>query len=99
MYRALSLYPASADPARVDGFVRRSTEIFKRSPGFRSSTTSVDALMGPGAKDGAVGRVVVADFDTLEDALGALQSEAFLQIVPAGEQLNPTHYLFECHEL
>lgn len=99
MDRALSLYPASADPAQVDAFVRGSTEIFKRSPGFRSCTTSVDALMGPGAKNGEVGRVVAADCDTLEDALGALQSEALLQLVPASEQLDPTHYLFECRKL
>ena len=99
MYRSLSMYPKSADPARVEEIVQRSTAVFKQSSGFRSGTTSVDALLGPGAKDGEVGRVVVVDFDTLEDALGALQSEDFQEIATASEQLGPTHYLFECREV
>jgi hypothetical protein len=93
------MYPKSADPELVDEVVQRSTDTFRRSAGFRSCTTSVDALMGPGAKDGELARVVIVDFDTLEDALGALQSEAFAEISAAGEPLNATHYLFDCHEL
>ena len=67
MYRSLSMYPKSADPARVEEVVQRSTAVFRRRAGFRSCTTSVDALMGPGAKGGEFARVVVVDFDTLED--------------------------------
>ena len=93
------MYPTSADPARVEEVVQRSTAVFKQSAGFRSCTTSVDALMGPAAKDGEVGRVVVVDFDTLEDALAALQSEDFQEMETAGEDLGPRHYLFECREL
>lgn len=99
MYRSLSMYPKSADPARVDEVVRHSTAVFRRSPGFRSCTSSVDALMGPGAKAGEFARVVAVDFDTLEDALGALQSKDFEAVKAASEQLGPTHYLFECREL
>ena len=99
MYRSLSMYPMSADPARVEEVVQRSTAVFRQRVGFRSCTTSVDALMGPGAKGGEFARVVVVDFDTLEDALGALQSEAFGDVRTASEQLGPTHYLFECREV
>jgi hypothetical protein len=99
MYRSLSMYPKSADPARVDEVVQRTTAFFRRSPGFRSCTTSVDALMGPGAKGGSVARVVIVDFDTLEQALGALQAEDFQEVRAASEELAPTHYLFECREL
>jgi uncharacterized protein (DUF1330 family) len=99
MYRSLSLYPTSADPTLVEDVVKRSAAVFRQSAGFRSCTTSVDALMGPGAKDGEFARVVVVDFDTLEDALGALQSEEFAAVRAAGERLSPAHYLFECREI
>lgn len=99
MYRTLSMYPKSADPAQVDEVVQRSAAAFKQSPGFQSFTTSVDALMGPGAKHGEVARVVVADFDTLEQALGALDAESFREVRAAVERLGPTHYLFECREV
>jgi len=92
--------PRSADTARVEEIVQRSIAVFKQSLGFRSCMTSVGALMGPGAnkgevgrKKGEVGRVVFVDFDTLEDALGALQSEDFEDIKTASEKLGPTHYL------
>jgi hypothetical protein len=55
--------------------------------------------MGPGAKSGEVGRLVFVDFDTLDDALGALQSEDFEDVRTASEQLSPTHYLFECRDV
>jgi hypothetical protein len=77
VYRSLSLYPTSAEPAQVEELVERAAAAFKQSPGFRSFTTSVDALMGPGARDREVGRVVVVDFDTLDDALSALKAETF----------------------
>ncbi len=99
MYRSLSMYPKSADPARVEDIVQRSTAVFRQSAGFRSCTTSVDALMGPGAKDGEFARVVMVDFDTLEDALSALKSKAFQEVRTASEQFGPTHYLFECREM
>lgn len=99
MYRSLSLYPTSADPAMVEVVVQRIAQAFRASAGFRGLTTSVDALMGPGAKAGQWARVVTADFDTLEDALNALDAEQFHDIRAASELLGPTHYLFECREL
>ena len=99
MYRSLSLYPTSADPARVAEIVERTAEAFKQTPGFRSFTTSVDALMGPGARGGQVARVVVADFDALDDALSALQAEDFQETRTASEALGATHFLFESREV
>jgi hypothetical protein len=99
VYRSLSLYPKSADPAQVEELVERIAAAFKQSPGFRSATTSVDALMGPGARDGEVGRVVVVDFDTLDDALSALKAETFQEARTATELLGATHFLFECREV
>lgn len=99
MYRSLSMYPTSADPEQVEQIVQRVAAVFKQRSGFRSCTTSVDARMGPGARTGDIARVVVVDFDTLEDALGALHSEDFQDVKTASEQLSPTHYLFECREI
>ena len=99
MYRSLSLYPTSADPARVAEIVERTAAAFKQSPGFRSFTTSVDALMGPGARDGQVARVVVVDFDALDDALSALKAKASESTRTASEALGATHFLFECREV
>ena len=99
VYRSLSMYPASADPAQIEQIVERTAKAFKQSPGFRSITTSVDALLGPGAKSGEFGRVVMADFDTLEAALDALKAETFREVRADSELLGPTHYLFECREI
>jgi hypothetical protein len=99
VYRSLSLYPTSAEPAQVEELVARTAAAFKQSPGFRSFTTSVDALMGPGARDREVGRVVVVDFDTLDDALSALRAEDFQETRTATEELGARHFLFECREV
>lgn len=99
MYRSLSMYPKSADPAQVDELVEGTANVFRQRPGFISCTTSVDALMGPGAKNGDVSRVVVVDFETLEDALNALKAESFEELRAASEMLAPTHFLFEYREL
>jgi hypothetical protein len=99
VYRSLSLYPPSADPAQVEELVERTVAAFKQNPGFRSATTSVDALMGPGARKGEVGRVVMVDFDTLDDALNALKAETFQGTRAATEVLGARHFLFECREV
>jgi hypothetical protein len=99
MYRSLSMYPTSADPERVAEVVEHTAEAFKQSPGFRSFTTSVDALLGPGARDGHVARVVTVDFDALDDALIALKSESFQETRAASEALGATHFLFECRDV
>ena len=99
VYRSLSLYPASADPGQVAEIVERTAAGFKQSPGFRSFTTSVNALMGPGAREGHVARVVVVDFDTLDDALSALKADSFQETRTASEAIGATHFLFECCEV
>jgi hypothetical protein len=99
MYRSLSMYPKSAGPAQVEEIVERTAAAFKQSPGFRSFTTSVNALMGPGARDGEVSRVVEADFDTLDDALSALKAKEFQETRTASEALGTTHFLFECRDM
>ena len=55
--------------------------------------------MGPGAREGGVGRVVMVDFDTLDDALSALKAESFQATRTATEILGATHFLFECREM
>jgi len=99
MYGPLSMYLKSTDPAGVEEVVQRIAAVFRQRDGFPSCTTSVDALMGPAAKSGEFARVVVVDFDTLEDALGALQSDAFADVAAASEQLGRVNYLFECREV
>jgi hypothetical protein len=99
MYRSLSLYPTSADPERVAEIIELTATAFKQSPGFRSFTVSVDALMGPGARDGLVARVVMVDFDTLDDAMDALKADSFQETRAASEALGTTHYLFECRSI
>ena len=99
MYRSLSMYPTSADPDRVSEVVQRTAAALKQSAGVRSFTTSVDALLGPGARDGQVARVVVVDFDTLDDALSALKADNFQETKSASEALGATHFLFECREI
>jgi len=93
------MYPKSAGPAQVEEIVERTAAAFKQSPGFRSFTTSVNALMGPGARDGEVSRVVEADFDTLDDALSALKAKEFQETRTASEALGTTHFLFECRDM
>jgi hypothetical protein len=93
------MYPKSADTAQVDELVRQTAAFFKQSAGFRSITTSVDSLMGPGAQHGDYGRLVMVDFETLDDALGAVTSDAFSVLRSASEQVAPTHFLFECREI
>lgn len=98
MYRSLSLYPTSADPEQVAEVVQRTAAAFKQSAGFHSFTTSVGALLGPGARDGRVARVVVVDFDALDDALTALKADDFQETRKASEALGATHFLFECSQ-
>lgn len=99
MYRSVSMYPKSADQAAVEEHVKQVAVAFAKSPGFLSCTTSVDTLMGPGARVSDVGRVVIVDFESLDDALNALGSESFREIGEVGESLTSMHYLFECREV
>ena len=99
MYRMLVMYPASADPLLVDDIVERMAAVFKQRSGFHSVTTSVDALMGPSARAGAVSRILEADFATVDDALAALQDDAFQEVKSITESLGTTLFLYEFSEL
>lgn len=95
MYRTLAIFPKSADQARVDKVVSDMAAGFRQSPGFRSMTASVGPLMGPGAQSGDYGQVVEADFDSLDDFMTALDSEALAPINEEVHALGATLLLFE----
>lgn len=99
MYRHLVMFPKSADPSLVDDVVRRMAAVFREASGFRSITTSVDGLMGPGAKAGEFGRILESDFDTLDEALAVVNGDGFQEIASATEALGPTIFLFELADL
>jgi hypothetical protein len=99
MYRHLVMFPRLADPAVVDDLVERAAAVYRKSSGFRSVTASVDALMGPGAKAGEIGRIMEADFDTLEEALAVLKAEDFQGVKAATESLASTLFLYEHREI
>ena len=89
----LGMYPTSADPMLVEDIVERTAAVFKQRSGFHSVTTSVDALMGPSARAGEVGRILEADFATLDDALAALHDDAFQEVKSIIESLGTTLFL------
>jgi uncharacterized protein (DUF1330 family) len=93
------MYPKSVDPHDLQDLVEKIAAAFRQSPGFLSMTTSVDALLGPGAESGDFGRVVIVDFDTLENALNALQAKDFQDVATASESLTSAHFLFESREV
>ena len=68
MYRMLVMFPGTVDPSVVDALVARAAAVLRVLPGYQSMTTSVDALMGPSARAGGAGRIMEADFATLDDA-------------------------------
>ena len=95
VYRALLSFPKSADVADVDGMVDAIAQAMKAGPGFRSITSSVGALMGPGAEAGQAARIVEVDFETLEGVMAALQDERFQDTAAATEALGTTIFLYE----
>jgi hypothetical protein len=83
----------------VDELVKRAAAVYRQCSGFRSVTASVDALMGPGAKTGEIGRIMEADFDTLAEALAVLHVEDFQEVKVATESLASTLFLYEHREI
>ena len=83
----------------VDELVVRAAATYRTCWGFRSVTASVDALMGPDAKVGGVGRIMEADFDTLDDALAVLHAEEFQGVKAAIESLGTTLFLYEHRDI
>lgn len=95
MYRTIAVFPKSADPSLVDDLVDRVATAFKGSPGCRAVTLSVDHLLGPGAKSGEFGRILEADFETLDDAMAALGDDDLQETKEAVEALDTLLLLFE----
>jgi len=83
----------------VDDIVERAAAVFRQRSGFHSVTTSVDALIGPSARAGGVGRILEADFATLDDALAALHDDAFQEVKSTIESLGTTLFLYELSDL
>ena len=99
VYRMMVMFPKSADPLLVEDMVTATVAVFKRRSGFHSITTSVDALMGPSARAGKIGRIMEADFATLDDALEALHDDAFAKVKSATESFGSTLFLYELSNL
>jgi hypothetical protein len=93
------MFPKSAAPVEVDALIAGIASSFKASVGSQPITRSVGSLMGPGAKAGAAGWILEADFATLEDAMTALQAEDFQDVKAATETLGSTIFLFEVREV
>ena len=99
MYRALVMFPKSANPTEVDALIEGIAASFRASTGSGSITRSQGSLMGPGAQAGAAGWILEADFPTLEDAMRALDAEDFQAVKAAAEALTSTIFLFEVANL
>jgi hypothetical protein len=99
VYRALVMFPKSADPAEVDTLIERIASSFKASTGSQPITRNLGSLMGPGAKAGEARWILEADFPTLEDAMTALHAEDFQGAKARTEALGSTIFLFELREV
>jgi hypothetical protein len=99
VYRVLVLFPKSAGPAQVDALIEGIASSLKSSSGSQPITRSVGSLMGPGAKAGAAGWILEADFPTLEDAMTAVDAEDFQDVKATTETLGSTIFLFEVGEV
>ena len=55
--------------------------------------------MGPSARAGKIGRIMEADFATLDDALEALHDDAFAEVKSATESFGSTLFLYELSNL
>ncbi len=95
MYRTLVMFPDSADPLEVDTLIDAIASSLKGSSGSEPITRSAGPLMGPGAKTGAAGWILEADFTSLEDAMTALSADDFQEAKTRTESLGSTIFLFE----
>lgn len=93
------MFPKTAGPHEVDALIEGIASSFKASAGGQPVTRSVGSLMGPGAKAGAAGSILEADFPTLDDAMTALHAEEFQDVKAATERLGSTIFLFEVREV
>jgi hypothetical protein len=93
------MFPETTGPDEVDALIEGIASSLKASVGSQPITRSVGSLMGPGAKAGAAGWILEADFPTLEDAMTALDAEDFQDVKATTETLGSTIFLFELREL
>ena len=99
VYRALVMFPKSADALEVDALIESIASSFKAGAGSRMITRNDGSLMGPGAKVGEAGWILEADFPTLDDAMTALHAEDFQDAKARTETLGSTIFLFEIREV
>lgn len=96
MHRALVLFPSTVEASDVERFVREEMlPAFGPVPGFLDVTVSVGPLMGPSARSGQVGRILTVDFESLEAALEAIQSDRFAAGYAESDRMGAQIYLFE----
>jgi hypothetical protein len=96
MYRSLVMFPSSVAASEVERI--RDEEIlpaFRKVEGFLGLAASVGPLMGPSARAGTTGHIIIVEFDSLDAALGAIQSEAFAKGYAETEAMGVEVYLFE----
>ena len=99
VYRALVMFPKSADPAEVGTLIEGIAASFKASSGSQPITRNLGSLMGPAAKAGEAGWILEADFPTLEDAMTALHADDVQEPKARTETLGSTIFLFEVREV
>src|SRR5262249_46351226 len=99
MYRALVMFPQSADPMEVDALIEGIASSFKASAASQPITRGVGSLRGPGARAGEAGSILEANSSTLEDAMTALHAEDFQTAKARTEALGSKIFLFEAQEL
>jgi hypothetical protein len=99
VYRALVMFPQSADPAQVDALIESIASSFKANVRSQPITRSEGSLMGPGARTGAASCIFEADFATLEDAMTALDADDFQEAKTSVEGLGSTIFLFEVRDV
>jgi hypothetical protein len=99
VYRALVMFPKSADPAEVDPLIEGIASSFRASTRSNPITRNLGPLMGPGAKAGEAGWILEADFPTLEDAMTALHADDFQDAKARTETLGSTIFLLEFREV
>jgi hypothetical protein len=93
------MFPKSADSVDVNALIESIASSFRANAGSQPITRSVGSLLGPGAKDGAAGWILEADFPSLDDAMTALHAEDFQDAKAKTETLGSTILLFEVGEV
>lgn len=90
------MFPASVAAADVNRICDEEIlPAFSQVEGFLGMTASVGPLMGPSARSGRMGSIVTIEFDSLDAALQAIQSDAFAKGYAETEAMGVEVYLYE----